>query len=236
MKSAKMESVMRGLFLLLLGLLLGTLGALSADPVLESARNRQDLSTLAKTGEAKSKGAKSASGYYEAGLAYSYLSEVALELRDKRQARSAAESGIAAVKAALKLEPANPEYHRLLGTLCGQVIPADPMAGFQHGRCAKEEIEKALQMNPKSALAWVSSGVGKFYLPAIFGGGVDLAMKDFQKAVSLDPKLAEGWLWIGLAYRKNNRVAEARQALQKAKALNPERMWIQQQLDKTPAQ
>jgi len=138
--------------------------------------------------------------------------------------------------AAIKLEPGNAEYHRLLGTLCGQVIPADPMAGFQHGRCAKEEIEKALQMNPKSALAWMSSGVGKFYLPAMFGGGVDLAMKDFQKAVAIDPKLPEGWLWIGMAHRKGNRNAEARQALQKAKALNPERIWIQQQLEKTPAQ
>ena len=61
-------------------------------------------------------------------------------------------------------------------------------------------------------------------------------MKDFQKAVSIDPKLAEGWLWIGLAHRKGHRNADARQALQKAKALNPDRIWIQQQLDKTPAQ
>lgn len=223
---------MRGLLLLSFT----TLAAFCADAALETARNRQDRAALEKAGAARAKAARNAAGHYETALAYSYLSEVALELRDKRQARSAAESGIAAAKAALQAEPANAEYHRLLGTLCGQVIPADPMAGFQHGRCAKEEIEKALQMNPKSALAWMSSGVGKFYLPAMFGGGVDLAMKDFQKAVSIDPKLAEGWMWIGLAHRKGNRNAEARQALQKAKSLNPERIWIQQQLDKTPAQ
>jgi tetratricopeptide (TPR) repeat protein len=210
--------------------------AFAADPALETARNRQDRAALEKAGQTRAKAAKNAAGHYETALAYSYLSEVALELRDKRQARSAAESGINAAKAAIAAEPSNAEYHRLLGTLCGQVIPADPMAGFQHGRCAKEEIEKALQMNPKSALAWMSSGVGKFYLPAMFGGGVDLAMKDFQKAVSIDPKLAEGWMWIGLAHRKGNRNADARQALQKAKSLNPERIWIQQQLEKTPAQ
>ncbi|MBL8236362.1 MAG: hypothetical protein JNM66_03010 [Bryobacterales bacterium] len=223
---------MRGAILLILG----SMGAMGAEAALEAARNRQDRASLEKAGAAKLKAAKNAAGQYEAAVAYSYLSEVALELRDKRQARIAAESGIAAAKAAIKLEPSNAEYHRLLGTLCGQVIPADPMAGFQHGRCAKEEIEKALQMNPKSALGWMSSGVGKFYLPAMFGGGVDLAMKDFQKAVAIDPKLAEGWLWIGLAHRKGNRNGEARQALQKAKALNPERIWIQQQLEKTPAQ
>jgi tetratricopeptide (TPR) repeat protein len=208
----------------------------AADPALETARNRQDRAALEKAGQTRAKPAKNAAGHYETAIAFSYLSEVALELRDKRQARTAAESGINAAKAAIAAEPANAEYHRLLGTLCGQVIPADPMAGFQHGRCAKEEIEKALRMNPKSALAWMSSGVGKFYLPAMFGGGVDLAMKDFQKAVAIDPKLAEGWMWIGLAHRKGNRNADARQALQKAKSLNPERIWIQQQLEKTPAQ
>jgi tetratricopeptide (TPR) repeat protein len=210
--------------------------AFAAEPALETARNRQDRAALEKAGQARAKAAKNAAGHYETAIAFSYLSEVALELRDKRQARTAAESGINAAKAAIAAEPANAEYHRLLGTLCGQVIPADPMAGFQHGRCAKEEIEKALRMNPKSALAWMSSGVGKFYLPAMFGGGVDLAMKDFQKAVAIDPKLAEGWMWIGLAHRKGNRNADARQALQKAKSLNPERIWIQQQLEKTPAQ
>ena len=188
--------------------------AFAAEPALETARNRQDRAALEKAGQARAKAAKNAAGHYETAIAFSYLSEVALELRDKRQARTAAESGINAAKAAIAAEPANAEYHRLLGTLCGQVIPADPMAGFQHGRCAKEEIEKALRMNPKSALAWMSSGVGKFYLPAMFGGGVDLAMKDFQKAVAIDPKLAEGWMWIGLAHRKGNRNADARQALQ----------------------
>lgn len=227
-----MKKSMRGLSLLLFA----TFAALAADAPLESARNRQDRAALEKAGSDRAKSARNAAGHYGAALAFSYLSEVALELRDKRQARSAAELGIAAAKSALKLEPNNAEYHRLLGTLCGQVIPADPMAGFQHGRCAKEEIEKALQMNPKSALAWLSSGIGKFYLPAMFGGGVDLAMKDFQKAAALDPNLPEVWLWIGLAHRKGNRNADARQALQKAKSLNPSRLWIQQQLEKTPAQ
>ncbi|MBM3785898.1 MAG: hypothetical protein FJW30_16160, partial [Acidobacteria bacterium] len=68
-------------------------------------------------------------------MAQSYLSEVALELRDKRQARSAAEAGFAAARAAVTADPNNGEYHRLLGTLCGQIIPADPLAGIQHGKC-----------------------------------------------------------------------------------------------------
>jgi tetratricopeptide (TPR) repeat protein len=210
-----------------------------AQTSLLSARNRQDRAALERMGSSRLKAAamqaRNGALQYEAAQAQSYLSEVALELRDKKMARAAAEAGIGAARAAVSIDPNNAEYHRVLGTLCGQVIPADPMAGLQHGRCAKEEIETALKLNPKSALSWVSSGVGKFYLPAMFGGGVDLALKDFQKAAQLDPKLDEAWLWIGLAHRKSQRHAEARQAFQKALALNPERVWTRQQLEKTPA-
>lgn len=217
-------------------LLLCPVLAFGADSALESARNRQDRAVLERLGAERLRQAKSPQSHYEAALAQSYLSEVALELRDKRQARSAAEAGFAAARAAVTADPNNGEYHRLLGTLCGQIIPADPLAGIQHGKCAKEEIEKAIQLDPKSALAWVSSGVGKYYLPAMFGGGVDPAMRDFQKAVALNPKLAEAWMWVGLAHRKANRNAGARTALKKAMTLNPDRIWIKQQYEKTPAQ
>ncbi len=48
------------------------------------------------------------------------------------------------------------------------------------------------------------------------GGGLDIALKDFDKALSLDPKLSEAYLWKGVTLRKANRNAEARQAFQKA--------------------
>ena len=208
---------------LFLGLIVSAAVGMAGD--LEAARDRQDRAALAKL----AKGTP-----YQVALAQSYLSEVALELRDKREARVAAEAGIKAAQAAVQAEPNKAEYHRLLGTLCGQVIPADPMAGMQHGKCAKHEIEKALQLDPKSALAWVSSGVGKYYLPPFLGGGIELSLKDFEKASSLEPKLAEAWLWIGLAHRKAGRNGQARTALEKAMALNPQRTWIKQQLEKTP--
>jgi len=67
------------------------------------------------------------------------------------------------------------------------------------------------------------------------GGGLDIALKDFDKALALDPKLTEAYIWKGVTLRKANRNAEARQAFEKALALNPQRLWTKQQLDKTPA-
>jgi Tfp pilus assembly protein PilF len=78
--------------------------------------------------------------------------------------------------------------------------------------------------------------VGNYYLPPQFGGGVELAIKDFQKAISMDPKSADAYLWLGVAYRKEKKNAEAHNALAKSVELNPNRIWAKQQLDKTPAQ
>jgi tetratricopeptide (TPR) repeat protein len=119
--------------------------------------------------------------------------------------------------------------------LCGQVIPANVLAGLKYGRCALDSINKAIELDPKSAIAYVSRGVGNYYLPAAFGGGPDVALKDFQKAIQLDPKLAEAQLWMGLTLRKLNRNAEARSAFGKSLQLNPDRIWTKQQLEKTPA-
>jgi tetratricopeptide (TPR) repeat protein len=131
----------------------------------------------------------------------------------------------------------NAEYHRLLGELCGQVIPANPVFGaLKYGQCARDEINKAIELDSKLALAYVTRGVGNFYLPVAMGGGTELALSDFDKAISLNPNLAEAYLWKGITLRKAHRNAEARQALQRAVQLDPIRVWAKEQLQKTPAQ
>jgi tetratricopeptide (TPR) repeat protein len=159
-----------------------------------------------------------------------------MELRDKRKSEAFAEAGMETAQKLTAANAGNAEYHRLLGELCGQVIPANPIFGaLKYGQCAKDEIDKAIQLDGKLALAYVSRGVGNYYLPSSMGGGLDIALKDFDKALALDPKLTEAYLWKGVTLRKANHNAEARQAFEKALALNPQRLWAKQQLDKTPA-
>jgi tetratricopeptide (TPR) repeat protein len=207
---------------------------------LEKARDAQDRAALDRLAaqsltEAQSK-PNDPVAQYKAALANSFLAEISIELKDKGQAHSAAEAGIKAAERALSLKSDSAEYHRIYGTLCGQAISANILQGLKYGHCAQDEVNKAVQLDPRAAVNYVSRGVGYYYLPPQFGGGNDLAVKDFQKALELDAQSADAHMWLGLALRKANRNAEARKEFQRALELNPARVWAKQQLDKTPAQ
>jgi tetratricopeptide (TPR) repeat protein len=207
---------------------------------LRQARDRQDLAALQKIilqdEQAVKANEKSADAQYALALANSYAAEVAQELRDKKKAQAFAEAGVDAAQKAVAIDGANAEYHRVLGGLCGQVIPANPFLGaLKYGQCARDELNKAIQLNANLALAYVSRGVGYTYLPPSFGGGIELALQDFDKAIAINPNLADAYLWKGVALHKANQNAAARQALEKALQLEPNRLWAKQELDKTPA-
>jgi tetratricopeptide (TPR) repeat protein len=215
--------------------------AITADVTdLQKARDRQDRTALEKiVSDCRTAAAKlpnDADAQYRLALAESYAAEVAVEMRDKAQAKNFAESGIQAAERAVSLKPNTAEHHRILGTLCGQMISSNGLAAIKYGKCALESVNKAIALDPKSPDAYLSHGVGNYYLPPALGGGIELAIKDFQKAIELNPKSAEGYLWLGIALRKSNQPAEAHKALAKSVELNPNRIWAKQQLDKTPAQ
>ena len=215
------------------------LPAAAASP-LETARDAQDRPALQKLvqnyQEAAAKAPKNAEAQYRVALASSYLAEVSLELKDKAEAARAAEAGIQAADAALAIEPNKAEYHRVLATLCGQYIPSNVLRGLSYGKRAKDAIARARQLDPKSPGVYIAEGVGNYYMPPAFGGGPEPAIQDLQKALELDPKSAEAYLWLGMALKKEHKNAEAREALAKSLALNPRRVWTKQQLDKTPPQ
>jgi tetratricopeptide (TPR) repeat protein len=218
----------------------GALAASSDTASLKTARDHQDIAALDhyilqyKTA-AKTK-PQSADIQYKLALAQSYAAEVAMEAHDKRKSEAYAEAGMEPIEKAVQIDGNDAEYHRLHGALCGQVIPANPLLGaLKYGQCAKDEIDKAIALDSRLALAYVSRGVGNYYLPPSMGGGVDAALKDFDTAISMNPNSDEGYLWKGVTLRKANRDVEARQAFQQALKLNPDRAWTKQQLDKTPA-
>jgi len=208
---------------------------------LDHLRDRQDRAGLDARAVAlqavAEKTPNDPNGWYRAAIAYSYTAEVAMELRDKGGAMRAAEAGVADADKAIELNGKNADFYRVLGTLCGQVIPANPIVGaLMYGKRAKEALDKAVEMDPKSPRAFVAHGVGNYYLPVNFGGGPENAIRDFKQAIALDPKSADAYLWMGIALKKEHQNARAREALAKSLEFDPERAWTKDQLEKTPPQ
>lgn len=204
----------------------------SADD-LTAARDRQDVETLRQLAASANATAKDPASHYRSALASLYLAEVALQKNDKKLCGQAAEAGIQAARRAVDGKPATSEYHRVLGTLCGQIIPANVLMGLRYGRCALDEITRAIELDPKAPLNYLSRGVGNFYLPPQFGGSAEKALEDFDRALKLDPKLADAYLWRGMALRKLGRIPDARKAFEETLALNPNRLWAKDQLART---
>jgi tetratricopeptide (TPR) repeat protein len=149
--------------IMLVGVLLAV-ASLAAPGGLEKARDLEDRPqlerTLAELTAAAEKAPNDAAAQYHVALAASYLAEISLELRDKAAAERAAKTGIPAAERAITLKPDNAEYHRVLGALCGQVIPANVLLGISYGKRAEEAIEKAIALDPKSSQAYLARGIG----------------------------------------------------------------------------
>jgi tetratricopeptide (TPR) repeat protein len=227
--------------LVLAGFVFGGLAAtspLSAAALdLEGARDRQDRAALerfvAESAAAAEKAPRDADAQYRAALAASCAAEVALEVRDKDKAQKTAEAGIKSAERAVALKP-TAEYYRVLGTLYGQAAAGGNMLAIvSYGKKARDAVGKALEMDSSAAKNWLARGIGNYYM-AVLGGGQDAAIADIKKAIEIDPKLADAYLWLGISLRKAKRNGEARQAFQKAVELNPRRVWAKEQLDKTP--
>jgi tetratricopeptide (TPR) repeat protein len=219
-------------------ILAGFMAAAAAPSPLETARDQQDRPTLERmlneAAAAAAKAPNDAEAQYRAALAASYLAGVDVEMHEKKPAHEVADRGIPFAEKAVSLKPDNGEYLRVLGTLYGQAV-ADLMSGLRYGAKAKDTLTKAVEKSPKSSMVYVARGVGNLYLPTQLGGGPAVAMPDFQKAIELDPKNAEAYAYLGLSLRDLKKMPEAHQAFAKALELNPKRVWIKQQLDKTPA-
>src|SRR5579863_7752041 len=112
----------------------------SGNPDLWNARDRQDRATLdrivADSRALADKQQNDATAQYRLAIAESVAAEVAIEQKDKAKGREFAESGMKAAEKAVALNGNSSEYNRILGTLCGQMISSQGLAGLKYGNCA----------------------------------------------------------------------------------------------------
>lgn len=109
-----------------------------------------------------------------------------------------------ACKKAVSLDPNNSRYHRWLGHVYGQ--KADRAGFFSAAglaRKTREELERAVQLNPNDVDARVDLAEFYFEAPGIVGGGHDKARAQ-AKLIGVTDPAREHWVYARIAERNRD--------------------------------
>jgi len=111
-------------------------------------------------------------------------------------------------KKAIALDPGNGRYHRWLGHVYGEKADrANFLSAASLAGKAREELERAVQLNPKDVDARVDLAEFYFEAPGIVGGGEDKARAQ-AKIVGVTAPAREHWVYARIA-EKNRDLATA---------------------------
>jgi tetratricopeptide (TPR) repeat protein len=148
-----------------------------------------------------------------------YLARAEEAQKDKDSAKKWRDTSITDVRHAIELNDRMADARALLADLYGAKITG-MLSGIQFGPKANAEIQRAFQLDPGNAQAFAVVGRKYLYAPRGFGGDLDKAIDSFRKAVALDPRKDENFVWLAIAYRKKGDSESAKAALSEALQLN----------------
>ena len=134
----------------------------------------------------------------------------------------AVDDAIRSAERAVQLEPNDSNAHALLGDLCGRKIGLGGIfAGMKYGPKGEDQMRRAVKLDPRNPYAYDCLGRRYLFAPRAFGGNIENAIQNFQKAINLNPTYDEGWAWLGIAYRTQGKTSAERQDLERALKINP---------------
>lgn len=160
--------------------------------------------------------------HYLAELCFATL-EAAHICRNPKAEREAVDAGLAAIQGALKVRPDQARLHTLAGYFYGGKIFHGGVGGLFWAPASLKELAAAIRLDPNHGEAYTATGIGKFFTPPLFGGGLGKAKDLFEKASALDPMSATPHLWLARLYQKMGQTNEARAEIQTALRLEPKR-------------
>jgi len=210
---------------LLIFLLTTCISADQPDTALEPARIARDSGDAASLRKEIAHWRQDANfdGRRRIALLNFWLCEALYAVNDTKGVKLAAQAGLDAAEKAVKLQPNSSEAHRLVGDLLGQLIPHVFAGGMRYGARSTQEIEKALELDPKNADAHIARATSYFFTPSAFGGSKEKAIEQLNLALALDPKSDTAHLWLAQVYDDMKQKDRAIAELAEARRINPNR-------------
>ncbi len=143
--------------------------------------------------------------------------------KNKKAFAQAVDDAIRSAERAVQLEPDDSNAHALLGDLYGRKIGLGGIfAGMKWGPKGEEQMNQAVRLDPQNPYAYDCIGRRYLFAPRAFGGNIQKAIENFKKAIDLDPKYDEGFVWLGIAYKTQGNTSAARQNFEQALKINPQ--------------
>jgi tetratricopeptide (TPR) repeat protein len=191
-----------------------------------AARDRADVDSLRKlldTARAEATQKNNAETWQKVAQLDLWLCETAHAHNDDKLIKTAAEDGRTAAEKATALDPTSSEAHRLVGDGLGELIPHTFMGGMRLGKRAARELDKAIELDPRNANAYVGRAIGYYFTPSAFGGSHDKAIDLLKKAIDIDPANDTAHIWLAQAYLAEGRHDDATREIAEALRINPDR-------------
>ena len=212
------------------------LAALSDDPALLQARRARDqgdvqaLRGATETVRSDASNKNSFEGYVRLALLEDWMCEAAYDHQDNRLVKQAAQAGIAAAREAAKLNPNSSDAHWLLSELLGKLIPHVMGGGPRFGPESTRAADRAIELDPRNAHAYIARALDYFFTPSMFGGSKPKAVEMLKKAIEIDrasDAADTAHILLAQAYFDLGQRDDALREIQEALRSNPERRWAQ---------
>jgi tetratricopeptide (TPR) repeat protein len=203
------------------------------DPGLTAARKSRDvgdvkaLQTEISKAEKKAETTNSFDDYIRVALLHNWMCEAAESSNNRGMVKGAAQSAVAAAEVAVKLKPNSSMAHQLLADSLGQLAPHVTGGGMKYGERSTNEADKAIELDPKNAEAYVTRAISYLYTPEAFGGNKQKAFEFFVKARELDPKADSPHIWLALFHLEAGKTDDALREINEARRLNPGRKFAE---------
>jgi len=197
---------------------------------LRKARDVGDIKTLQTEitrAQKKANETKSFEDYLRLALLHNWMCEAAQSSNQQDMVKDAAQAGIAAAEVAVKLKPESSAAHQLLADLLGQLAPNITGGGMKYGQRSTDEADKAIELDPKNADAYITRAISYLYTPEAFGGNKQKAFEFFSKAKALDPQSDSPHIWLALFHFETGKMDDASREINEARRLNPGRKFAE---------
>lgn len=133
------------------------------------------------------------------------------------------------------------ETHALLASVYGLMIGENPSLGASLGSRIDGLQVDALALGPDNPRVWLLKGIGDFYTPEAYGGGVEPALaalersaRAFETDAPVPPQprwgRADVHVWLGQVYQAKGDVDQARVQYERALAIEPSNAWVREEL------